>query len=103
MTKTVSVIVNNAEKRFPSEIVEIKGQDESQFAKDSMLKSVAFLAAEILSGRIVGFAAMTINDDGQSTSSIYTGTCLDDVHRTLAGLEILKDRFKDECIGFDEE
>lgn len=103
MTKTVSVVVDNAEKKFPAEIVEIKGQDATQFDKDSMLKSVAFLAAEILSGKIIGFAAMTINEDCQSTGSFYTGTCLDDVHLTLAGLELLKDRFKEECIGFDEE
>ncbi len=103
MGKKISVVVDNDKKKFPPEVAEIRGAEPDEAEREDILKSVAFLASQVLKGEVTGYALVTINAEGNSTASFFTSSCMDDIHLTLAGIEILRDRFKDECIDLWED
>jgi len=97
MGKKIKLVVDNAKKKYGQDIAEVDLVDDEEITE--MLAFLAHLASAVSKKEISGFAAVTIAADKKSTGSLFTPSVADDIHLILAGLDLLKDRIKDECLS----
>ena len=99
--KKLRLVVDNTVENLKKVEVDLEDRAEPSDEKDELLGYLAFLAEQVGEGECGGLAVVTIASDGKSTSSLYTPSCVDNLHMVLCGLDLLSDRIKDECLIVD--
>ncbi len=72
------------------------------YDKEEVIQAAENLLKSARDGDIKSFAVCYLSSSGNSTGSFTTSGCHDDVHATIAGIELLKQRFILETLE-DEE
>jgi hypothetical protein len=63
------------------------------YDKEEVIAAAEHLLKSAKDGDIKAFAVCYLSSSGSSTGSLVTSSCDDDVHATIAGIELMKQRF----------
>lgn len=77
----------------PNDNVVAKIMTEEELDNEEVVAAAKHLLQSAQNGDIRGFAVVCLAADGKTTGSYYTETCEADVHSTIGGIEIMKQRF----------
>jgi len=98
MTANLRIVQRNDD---PSDKVAARIIGVDVYDKEDVIAAAEHLLKSAKDGDIKAFAVCYLSSSGNSTGSFVTSGCQDDVHATIAGIEIMKQRFVFEAI--DEE
>ncbi len=98
MTANLRIVQRNED---PSDKVAARIIGVDVYDKEDVIAAAEHLLKSSKDGDIKGFAVCYLSSSGHSTGSFITTGCGDDVHATIAGIELMKQRFLLEALEED--